>query len=167
MGKIVTLLLLGFLTLYADGPVLKTGQTAVYQTGDDGTYQEGIARSYTRDDVNGTVMDNATGLMWQDNASPTGDWATAGTYCDGLSLDGHDDWRLPTIKELRTLVDKSRVNPSIDPTFQSVTLYGYWSSTTYAGDSSGAWLVVFSNGFDNVLHKSNSYYVRCVRGGQL
>jgi hypothetical protein len=167
MGKIVTLLLLGFLTLYADGPVVKTGQTAVYQTGDDGTYQEGIARSYTRD-ANGTVLDHATGLVWQDDAvGSTMDWASAEAYCQNLTLGDQTDWRLPSIKELRTLVDKSTVNPSIDPTFLSVTSSNYWSSTTYAGDSSYAWFVDFLNGYDFWDYKSYSGYVRCVLGGQL
>ena len=47
----------------------------------------------------------------------------------------------------------------------NVTSNNYWSSTTYAGDSSNAWNVNFNNGNDNVNNKSNSNYVRCVRGG--
>jgi len=164
MGKIVALLLLGFLTLFADGPVLKTGQTAVYQTGDDGTYQTGIARSYTRDDVNGIVTDNATGLQWQDDGSPQGTtWDAAVLSCDTLVLGGLDDWRLPSIKELRTLVDRGRANPSIDPAFHSVASSSYWSSTTAAGDPSYAWVVYFSSGNDLWHVTSLSNYVRCVR----
>ena len=41
----------------------------------------------------------------------------------------------------------------------------YWSSTTYVGDTTNAWNVNFNNGNDNINNKTNSNYVRCVRGG--
>ena len=99
-------------------PPLQTGQSTVYATGDNGTNQTGVARSYT-DNGNGTVTDNATGLLWQkcfkgrnndgtcsDDAgvTDTATWADAGTYCSGLSLAGKT-WRLPTRQELETLPD--------------------------------------------------------------
>jgi hypothetical protein len=177
--------LLSFLlagVLLADGPVLKTGQTTVYRAGDDGTYQTGIARSYTRN-ANGVVKDNATGLEWQDDVPPvekpwvtqanydagnyddtSGDTAT--TYCENLTHDGKSDWRVPTIEELVSITDKGRVDPSIDPTFQNVTSSGYWSSTTYVGDTSRAFYVYFYDGYGNAYAKGTSYYVRCVRSGQ-
>lgn len=37
-------------------------------------------------------------------------WAAADAYCDGLRLDGHDDWRLPTLPELETLHDPGAAN---------------------------------------------------------
>ena len=49
--------------------------------------------------------DGDTGLVWQ--KEPTGDymvWEDAQAHCDALSLDGFDDWRLPSISELRTLI---------------------------------------------------------------
>jgi len=110
MKKTIMLLLAGCLALFADGPVLKTGQTTVYQAGDDGTYQTGIERSYTRDGASGIVTDNATGLMWHDNnASAPMPWANAKALCDALVLGGYDDWRLPSVKELRTLIDRGGV----------------------------------------------------------
>ena len=39
----------------------------------------------------------------------------------------------------------------------------YWSSTTYAGDTTNAWNVNFNNGNDNINNKTNTNYVRCVR----
>jgi hypothetical protein len=177
---LLSFVLLG--TLFADGPVLKTGQTTVYRAGDDGTYQAGIARSYTRN-ANGVVKDNATGLEWQDDVpsvekkwvtqanydagnydDTSGDTAT--TYCENLTLDGKSDWRAPTIEELVSITDKGRVNPSIDPTFQNVPSSDYWSSTTYAGGTSRAWSVNFDNGYDPWGDKDNNRYVRCVRSGQ-
>lgn len=115
-----------------------------------------------------TVTDTVSGLEWQKATAPgTYTWQAALAYCEGLSLDGKTDWRLPDQNELRSLVDYSRYSPAIDPVFGATTVSSnYWSSTTYAGSTDYAWLVYFSNGnvFSDV--KSSSYYVRAVRGGQ-
>lgn len=47
----------------------------------------------------------------------------------------------------------------------SVATSNYWSSTTNASDTSNAWNVNFNNGNDNRNDKTNTNYVRCVRGG--
>ncbi len=156
--------------LFADGPVLKTGQTTVYKQGDDGTYQAGIAHSYAR--TNGVVTDVATGLQWQDDYSDNGgavkdaNWTEAMAYCDNLTLDGRSDWRLPSQKELRTLVDAGRINPAIDPGFVKAASSYYWSSTVFADKASIAWIVYFYSGEDGADNKTNRNDVRCVRGGQ-
>ena len=117
------------------------------------------------DNGNGTVTDNNTGLMWQkedDNATRT--WEQALTYCEGLSLAGHNDWRLPNIKELESLTDDTKYNPSIDTTyFPNTNASYYWSSTTYAYSTSYAWNVYFGNGVVSNDVKSYGYYVRCAR----
>ena len=121
---------------------------------------------------NGIVTDNKTGLQWQDDYSDNGGyiksakWTDAIVYCESLSLGGYDDWRLPNIIELRSIVDRSLVNPAIDPTFLSVTSYFYWSSTAHTYYAGGVWVVDFSDGNSNDYSKSHTYYVRCVRGGQ-
>ncbi len=121
---------------------------------------------------NGIVTDNKTGLQWQDDYSDNGGdikyakWTDAIAYCKSLSLGGYDDWRLPNIIELRSIVDRSLVNPAIDPTFLSLTSYHYWSSTTHAYITGYAWNVHFWGGYSYYNDKSNTYYVRCVRGGQ-
>ena len=150
------------LPLLANGPSLKTGQTIEYMTGDDGTYQAGITRSYSRS-PSGVVTDNATGLQWQDDAIGSSMiWDDANTYCQNLPLDG-GGWQLPTKVQLHALVDRSRSNPAIDPTFQNTTSSGYWSSSIYAPDVSNFWYVNFSDGSDNHAGMAGHGYVRCVR----
>lgn len=126
--------------------------------------------AYTRDATTNTVYDDATGLTWQDDGSVTVNpktWSDAIDYCENLDFAGKQDWRLPNFNELYMIADRSRVNPAIDPVFQDVTSGNYWSSTTGASGSSGAWAVDFYGGDDNWLDKTGSYYVRCVRSGQI
>lgn len=85
----------------------------------------------------GTVTDRATGLMWQQNDDGKGrDWKSALAYCSGLRLAGHDDWRLPDVKELQSIVDYRRSSPAIDPRFFTLRDPNgwFWSSTTH-GDN--------------------------------
>ncbi len=57
-------------------------------------------------------------------------WADAKQYCEDLVLGGYDDWRLPNIDELETIIDYSRFDPAIDPVFNCRS-GNYWSSSTY------------------------------------
>ena len=112
----------------------------------------------------GTVYDTKSKLTWQQTVpSGTYTWAGAKTYCAGLNLGGAG-WRLPTAKELQTIVDDSQSNPSIDTTaFPSTPAQSFWSSSPLAGSSSNAWLVDFSFGYTNNNDVSGTDYVRCVR----
>ena len=122
-----------------------------------------LANDFSRDDTNNVVIDNATNLMWQDDVNTTKTWSEAITYCEDLSLASHEDWRLPNQNELESIVDDTTYNPAIDSTFHNVVSSFYWSSTTYAADSSGAWYVYFYYGYGTADSKSNTFYVRCVR----
>ena len=135
---------------------------AVDRSMDDASTADG---SYT-DNGNGTVTNTSTGLMWQQIGS-SGTWEQALSYCENLSLADYTDWRLPTIKELRSLVDYSRLNPAISKTyFPDAVSSFYWASTTLASGTNGAWGVDFDYGGDGHDDKHTSYYVRAVRGGQ-
>ncbi|HNT35643.1 MAG TPA: DUF1566 domain-containing protein, partial [bacterium] len=100
---------------------IATGVTRSDATGDDGHYRKGKPRSF-RDNGNGTVTDNNTGLIWVKDPSAAGvggtyTWSDAITACENLVYAGYSDWRLPTVQELSTLVDAGRFNPAIDPVF--------------------------------------------------
>jgi hypothetical protein len=116
---------------------------------------------------NGTVTDCNTGLMWQQGEAGFMAWDSALSYCAGLSLGGHSDWRLPNIKELEALTDDSRYNPAADTVFfPDVHASYYWSSTSYADVPNVAWVVYFDYGNVYGYGKFNTGYVRCVHGGQ-
>jgi len=121
------------------------------------------------DNGNGTVTDEATGLMWQQETIQNNmmSWRQALSYCERLNLGGHTDWRLPTIKELLSLVDYSRYNPAINTKyFLDAKSSFYWSSTTAALNEDYAWGVNFEYGHDGLETKKYSYYVRAIRGGK-
>ncbi len=123
-------------------------------------------------DSSGVISDNKSGLAWQDDYSDNGGsiksatWQDALIYCEELTLGGQNNWRLPNIRELKSIVDDTKYDSAISSVFQNVTSNYYWSSTSYASDSSNAWSVYFNNGYDYRNDKTNENYVRCVRGGQ-
>lgn len=122
---------------------------------------------FTRDDANGIVTDIVTGLQWQDDAvGSVMAWEEAIGHCETLELGPYTDWRLPNLNELTSLVDDTRVNPAISPVFVNTASSYYWSSTTFAGTTSGAWLVYFNYCGRSPSLKTGSFYVRCVRAGQ-
>jgi hypothetical protein len=123
-----------------------------------------------QDNGDGTVTDTWTGLMWQQGDDQNDDggrvWEDALAYCEALDLAKHQDWRLPNYRELASLVDYSRYNPSIDPLFFECRSGGYWSGSTYINSPGYAWNVYFSYGYKDWPVKDHGiFYVRCVRGG--
>jgi hypothetical protein len=119
------------------------------------------------DNGDSTITDSSTGLMWQNNM-PTiwPDWATALGYCEGLSLGGYTDWRLPNVKELISLA------PLYDP-WVSVRTNAYWSSTTQLSTPLSYYdeayrVDVVAGGIDGLTccrSFTDLAGVRCVRGG--
>ena len=113
------------------------------------------------------VTDISKKLEWQDNTSIQKQWIQAISYCEDLSLGGHDDWRLPNRRELISIVDYAKHTPAIkESVFQNIIPSYYWSSSSYATDSSYAWTVRFSNGRANRGNKTANLYVRCLRDQQ-
>ena len=113
------------------------------------------------------VKDSLSKLEFQDDAVGSSMiWESAVAHCEALDLGGHSDWRLPNINELKSIVDRSKINPAIVNGFENTSSYYYWSSTTYEGGKGYAWRIYFYYGFVDYNAKDGYYYVRCVRDGQ-
>jgi len=147
-----------------------TGQTESYHPGDDGDVKAGVPWSNPRftDHGDGTVSDNLTGLMWTKDANlpansihlrhkivgildvktSQGALEYVDTMNTGAGTYGYNDWRLPNIKEIRSLVDYSRhacALPQEHP-FINVKSNFYWSSSPCKHQFSLAWIVNMRDG---------------------
>ena len=104
------------------------------------------------DNGDGTISDNATGLMWMQNDSGEGmTWEDALKVAESTGFAGYSDWRLPDAKELQSIVDYTRApgatnSAAIDPLFKCKQIINeggqtdypfYWSSTTHANMANG------------------------------
>ena len=189
---------------WAPARAAETGQKTCYGmdgttvqcagTGQDGDTLAGVAWPSPRfiDNGDGTVTDMLTALVWLKDGSCAGlpgtdslgrgFWDTALTAAASLSdgtcglTDGSvtGDWRLPTIKELGTLVDFEYSSPAIsnaagtgqmtdgDP-FSGVD-WSYWSSTSSADDATMGWYLVAAHGQIASTAKTANLFVWPVRG---
>jgi len=167
----------------------KTGQTAIYYApgpndmGDDGATQKGYPGTRFTNNGDFTVTDNATQLMWKqcseglsNDASCSGgaasyDWTGAFAQIANLNatnFSGHNDWRVPNVKELQSITDYGQQYPAIDSSFfPNTAIAEYWTSTTYAPNTALQWILSF---WDGSVYSTNSsaydpsYYLRAVRG---
>jgi len=151
------------------------------------------------DNGDGTISDTWTGLVWEKKSDDGSvhDWQDTYTWSSGAPFDpdgtvfteflatlndtvfaGYSDWRLPTVGELRDIVDYDRNDPAIDPVFHSNCEAGctvttcsctlssnYWSSTNFVSGPNNAWTVVLGNGSVPFNFKGGNHSVRAVRGG--
>jgi hypothetical protein len=172
--------------LGAPGGVPKTGQTVCWNasgtlvicagTGQDGELQKGVsvAPRFT-DNVDGTVKDNLTGLIWLKNANCFGrqTWTNALSNSKNLAsgacslTDGSvaGDWRLPNRKEVESLLDLGQFFPAIPVghPFSGVQSSVYWSSTSNAFGPNNAWYVNLDIGSVSRDFTTSIYYVWPVR----
>lgn len=81
---------------------------------------------------------------------------------------GNKDWRLPTVDELRTIVDYSSFLPAVSVKYfpDIVMPAGFWTSTPSAAGASYAWIVIFDDGYLGTCVKSWNYYLRLVRNNK-
>ena len=109
------------------------------------------------DNGDGTITDRATSLMWMKaDSGRTMNWREALKYAENLEYADYDDWRLPNIKELQSIVDYSRAPDALDPAYRSAAIdpvFGltaeeswFWTSTTHIENYFG-YYVCFGQGF--------------------
>ena len=112
------------------------------------------------------VIDIEKNLMWQDNIENTeytANWSLAKEYCKTLTLNGYSDWKLPTIKELQSIVDITKKKQAINSEFKYVVPSSYWSSSQDIVNKHNAWYVGFKTGATFKDSKDYDCYVRCLR----
>jgi len=129
----------------------------------------------------GVLTHVPTGLIWKrcaEGQTWTGttctgsvdgyDWATALAVAEASTFAGRTDWRLPNIKELRSLVEECRSAPPINDTlFPNTPVFSFWSSTPRMHQPGTGWLVFFNNsGGLGGTSFIGMLQVRLVRGGQ-
>lgn len=168
-------------------PVAKSGLTHCWNTrgapvdcagtGQDGEIQAGLASPQPRfvDNGDGTVTDGLTGLVWLQDASAYGRVTWAEALANARALKSDDcglsdgsqagDWRIPNIRELRSLIDYSNsvpILPKPNP-FENVQSAIYWTSTTLASAPPLAWMTTMGIGpavFDLKFNRSFMWPVR-------
>ncbi len=168
----------------------ETGQTESNGIRDDGELEIGADWPNPRfkDNGDGTIKDNLTCLIWDQNANRFGtrNWNNALSDCNGLDDgavgDGSSvgDWRLPNRLELASLLHLGYVTPAVPNTagtgqwadgdpFNNVQSKFYWSSTTDAFVTDSRWFVSMNGGTVDGRDKDDTndpFYVWCVKGGK-
>jgi len=132
--------------------------------------------NYT-DNNNGTITDNYTGLIWKKcpqgmsgNDCKVGtpslrEWSKSRVECENLNFAGKSGWRLPTLKELQSIVDTGSFDTSINKKFFIGTDDPYWTLTSPAEHLASKFTVIFSDGSVYYKDSNNFSASRCVYGG--
>ena len=168
---------MSYTKLDGSGNVLSSSATSWVMVKDNVT---GLIWENKTDD--GTIHDKDNSYTWYDS-NPATNGGYAGTPGDGTDTEdfisalniahfgGYSDWRLPTIKELITIVNYSisYLGSTIDTGyFPNTAASLYWSSTAFNNiyDTNWVWYVSFDFGYVNNTNKNYAGYVRAVRDGQ-
>lgn len=114
-------------------------------------------------DAGAVVRDTKTNLRWERVATTTlHSRAASSNYCANLTVAG-GGWRMPTIKELLTIVDRAETGSPKWPTaFFDGPVGDYWSSTTAFQNAGTQYYVAFATGASQTSDQGTRY-VRCVK----
>jgi hypothetical protein len=110
----------------------------------------------------------AIGQRWE-NETCTGDaelftWQQALTFSFAYEFNGMNNWRLPNVKELSTITERSCVRPSVNQeVFPMTPPDDFWTATPSVFDAQRAWSLGFFNGTSSIKAKDRSIHIRLVR----
>ena len=181
----------GVINFYNDTAIIQEPQPTEPFWGQDAHYQTNKP-SYS-DNRDGTVTDKVTGLMWQEVMDEKMSYDQAKAYASNSTLGGYNDWRIPSIKELYSLIlftgqvkGQKAITPFIDTQYFEQPLGDKqkgereidaqtWSSTEYVGKTMNNDETVFGVNFvdgrikgypknDPRTHEPKQMYFRLVRG---
>jgi hypothetical protein len=105
-----------------------------------------------------SVSDHRTGLAWRRQPTPAEDWEHARADCA--------QWggRLPTLVELKSLVDERFFAPTIDGrVFPGTPAAWFWTAEPFPGTTRFAWGVSFEYGGQHYLYRERLHVARCVK----
>ena len=126
---------------------------------------------------NGQLLHLRTNLMWMrcaigqtwDGETCTGEaepytWEQALELSVGYEFNASTNWRLPNIKELSSITERSCTRPSVDvDLFPATPPDDFWTSTPSMYDPDRAWVVAFFNSSNSIKEKNRTVFVRLVR----
>lgn len=120
-----------------------------------------------KDNGDGTITDNYLKLMWQKGANGRTSYAQVMEMLPNFELAGHKDWRLPTVDELRFIVDYSKKNPAVFDIFACrVRPDFYWTAEYYPAPSGERnWAIYFGFGCAVPVDKNQPCGCIAVTGG--
>ena len=125
------------------------------------------AGNIRRDSAREVVVDTGTNLMWQDSQDVITllkSQADAVSYCENLKFAGYSNWRIPSIKDFETIVDKKNEVNYIHKSFRYNVPDGYWADKVlWRTLWFYAYYMHFVSGNPYYDNKKKLKYVRCVR----
>ena len=118
------------------------------------------------------VLDRQTGLVWERTVGSSNvTWVNALNTCVGRFAGNRKGWRVPTVSELRSLIDDSQSSPALPAghpfNLGTATADSFWTVTTdvQVGQGGNAWAVSMANGAGSIDTKGIGKKLWCVRGG--
>jgi len=158
---------------FADGHI-KSYETGKYYDGTDGVNNPGnyvravrgkenvYGVNHFTDNGDGTITDEATGLMWQQvDDGNVYNWNDALKYAQRAEIANYTDWRLPNTKELQSIVDYNKKNiPAIDENYFECTNKDswFWTSTTQGDFKYSACYIAFGKAYSKDNSEANEYF---------
>ena len=169
LSKAVTIHMLCHNVMTFNGPVITYDVTSTYSDPASSVqFKVTVPKAATMtglvDNGDGTITDYSTGLMWVKDGTGLGcnsgnylSWDAALIFCSspttGLNFAGYNDWRLPNLNELKSILNFANINPAIGTytgsqfPWTNTISNAYWTSTSFSTNGgAAAYCVNFSNG---------------------